>query len=74
MVDIKASNDKLKLRSIGIVKEFVEKDNEYIKEKLILNDYDVKKTIFMIIKDYSKEDVDKHYDKNITLRKLLEGK
>jgi len=74
MVDIKASNDKLKLRSIGIVKEFVEKDNEYIKEKLIWNDYDVKKTIFMIIKDYSKEDVDKHYDKNITLRKLLEGK
>lgn len=72
MVDLKPTNEKLKVRACQIVSEIAECDFETAQKMLIQNCWDVKTSILMIKKGLSKENAELMLSKNSgILRKCL---
>ena len=72
MIDVKATNDKLKSRAIQIVVDLCNIDNHKAKEVLISCDWKVKIAVLMIKKGISKEKADELLkDSSGVLRKAL---
>lgn len=55
MIDVKATNEKLKKRAIQIVLDLTNKDEKYIKDTLISCDWKVKVAVLSILKKIPKE-------------------
>ena len=74
MIDVSASNIKLKKRAIGIVKEFVkDKEEKEIENILIETKYNVKKSIVMLKYDMKLNEIKKYFnDDKKSLRNILE--
>ncbi len=72
MIDVKATNEKLKKRAVQIVVDLCNVDEDYAKKILIDCDWQVKTTVLTIRNNISKEEATKLLNKNQgVLRKVL---
>lgn len=74
MIDLKATNDKLKDRAIRIVSQIAETTNARALEALLESNWDIKTSVASIVMDLSIEDAKKELKKHGgVLRKLLKS-
>ena len=72
MIDLKATNDKLKDRAIRIVSQIAETTNARALEALLESNWDIKTSVASIVMNLSIEDAKKELKKHSgVLRKLL---